>query len=76
MNEKETLRTTYRSDQKIIELISINPNISKREIAEKLGNMTEDEVKYNLNKLAKEKRIKRVGPDNGGYWEIYDGRDL
>ena len=27
---------------------------------------------YDLQKLKKEKRIKRVGPDKGGYWEVKD----
>ena len=35
-----------------------------------IGNITEDGVKYNLDKLKKEGKIKRIGPDKGGSWEV------
>lgn len=33
-------------------------------------NITSDGVKYNLKKLVLHQIIERIGPDNGGYWEI------
>ena len=39
-------------------------------MADALGGITEDGVKYQLNKLKKQGRIARVGPDKGGYWEV------
>ncbi len=33
-------------------------------------NLTSDGVKYNLNKLVKSGILARIGPDNGGYWDI------
>jgi len=61
--------TTQKTTQKISELIKENPKISRRELAEKIG-ITEDGIKFNLNQLKSQKKIKRIGPDKGGHWEI------
>lgn len=71
---KTTQKTTQKinlnnNQQKIIKLIENNPSITRKEIAKEI-NLTEDGVKYNLNKLKKSKIIERVGPDKGGYWTV------
>ena len=72
--EKITQKTTQKiklnnNQLKIIELIKENPKITRNELAKKL-NITSDGVKYNLKKLVYNGIIERIGPDNGGYWEI------
>lgn len=72
--EKITQKTTQKiklnkSQLKIIELIRENPNITRNELADIL-NITSDGVKYNLKKLVDNGIIERIGPDNGGYWEV------
>ena len=72
--EKITQKTTQKiklnnNQLKIIELIKENPKITRNELSKKL-NITSDGVKYNLKKLVDNKIIERIGPDNGGYWEI------
>lgn len=70
--EQITQKTTQKLNNnqlKIIELIKENPKITRNELANKL-NITSDGVKYNLKKLVDNKIIERIGPDNGGYWEI------
>ncbi|MDZ7611983.1 MAG: winged helix-turn-helix transcriptional regulator [Candidatus Moranbacteria bacterium] len=67
---EEIEKTTQKTTQKILEIIRENPNATRREIAEKLGDITPDGVKYNLEKLKKEEKIRRIGPDKGGHWEI------
>lgn len=72
--EKTTQKTTQKiklnnSQLKIIELIRGNPKITRNELADIL-NITSDGVKYNLKKLVDNNIIKRIGPDNGGYWEV------
>ncbi len=72
---KTTQKTTQKelklnnNQQKIINLINDNPYITRNELADKLD-ITPDGVKYNLNKLTKNKIIERIGPDNGGYWKV------
>ncbi len=54
---------------KIIELIKENAKITRNELANIL-NITPDGVKYNLKKLVDYNIIERIGPDNGGYWQL------
>ncbi len=61
--------TPQKTTQKIIELIQEDPNITRKQLSEKIG-ITEDGIKYNLNLLIKFGKIKRVGPDKGGHWEV------
>lgn len=72
--EKTTQKTTQKiklnnNQLKIIELVRDNPKITRNELSNKL-NITPDGVKYNLKKLVDNDIIERVGPDNGGCWEI------
>jgi predicted HTH transcriptional regulator len=47
--------TTQKTDLKILEIINSNSKISRKEIAEILGDISESGVKYHLNKLVKKK---------------------
>lgn len=75
--EKTTQETTQENiisklndnQQKIIDYIKVNPNITRNELAEKL-NITAAGVKYNLNKLVKDGIIERVGSTKAGCWKI------
>ena len=49
---------------------SENPSAGRREIAERLADVTEDGVKYHLDRLKAEGKIRRVGPARGGHWEV------
>jgi ATP-dependent DNA helicase RecG len=67
-------KTTQKTTQKrIFELLRESPSLSRRELAEILGDITEDGVKYHLDKLKKEGKIERMGGDRGGYWKINPG---
>jgi len=68
--QKTTRKTTRKTTQKILDLLRENPNASRKELALMLENITENGIKYHLNKLSKEKIITRIGPDKGGHWEI------
>ncbi|MFH1358787.1 MAG: winged helix-turn-helix transcriptional regulator [archaeon] len=72
---KMAFGTTQKTTQKILELIRENPRISRRELGERILNITEDGIKYNLNKLVKLGLLKRVGPAKGGYWEVVEIKD-
>ncbi|MCE5222749.1 winged helix-turn-helix transcriptional regulator [bacterium] len=65
-------QTTQKTTQKILAILKDNPKISRVELTHLLGNITDKGVKYHLNKLKQENRIRRVGPDKGGYWEIVE----
>ena len=48
-----------------------NPYITNKELAEVCG-ITEDGVYWNTKKLKKSNRIRRIGGDKGGYWEVIE----
>ncbi len=47
-----------------------DPSAGRRLISEKLGDITEDGVKYQLNKMKTEGLIIRIGSAKGGYWKV------
>lgn len=55
---------------KIIELLIPNNTISATEIANTIGNITRDGVRYHLNRLKIEGRIQHHGSSKTGYWEV------
>ena len=53
----------------ILDALQEHPQISRKELAEKLGE-TEETIQSRLRKLLKEGIIQRIGPDKGGHWEV------
>ena len=69
---KITQKTTQKLNDNqinILKYIKENPKITRNELASKL-NISSDGVKYNIKKLIDKNVIERIGPDNGGYWNI------
>jgi len=59
------------NQKKILKLIAKNPQISKREMAGKIGIST-TAIDKNLNSLKKRGILKRIGSAKGGHWELED----
>ena len=53
----------------ILVLIKDNPQITQKNLMVKTG-LTRRGVEWNLKKLKEANRIRRIGPDKGGHWEI------
>lgn len=75
--DNETLGTTQTitvrlsgKQRAIIDYIHSHPNASRKEIAANLNDITENGVKYHIQKLQKQRIIKRVGADFGEHWDI------
>lgn len=64
-----TQKTSVKTSVKIIEAIRQNSDITIPELAELTG-VTERSVERNVQRLQLENRLRRVGPDKGGYWEV------
>ncbi len=69
-----TNATTYiegltKNEKNIFEMIKINPQMSKKEIAETLE-LSEPTVSKTIKKLKDMQRIERVGSNKSGYWKI------
>jgi len=56
---------------KIVNLIKINPRINRLKLAKEL-NLTDSAIKKNLRILKEQGKIKRIGPDKGGHWEVIE----
>ncbi len=65
-----TTQTLSKIQIAIIDYIHNHPNASRKEIAANINDITENGVKYHMQKLQKMGIIKRVGADFGGHWEI------
>ena len=71
MEQESSLKSSLKSSQKILELISASPSITISEIADRLG-MTTRGVDKNIKRLKEQGVIRRVGPDKGGHWEVIE----
>jgi ATP-dependent DNA helicase RecG len=67
--QKTTQKSTQKTTQKILALIQEKPEITRQEMADKLG-ITDSGVKYHLEKMQGKGLLRRVGPDRGGHWEV------
>lgn len=70
--QETTQETTQKTEDRILEILKHYPEYGRVQISEALGDITEDGVKYHLDKLRKLGKIKHVGPSKGGHWEIID----
>jgi len=67
-----TQMTTQIISEKILQLIKEDASISRKQLAEKISNITEDGIKYHLDKLKEARKIKRIGGTRG-IWKILNG---
>ena len=68
---KTTAKTTVKTTVKILELIKKDNKITRQALADIIG-ITIDGVDYNLKKLKQNGKLKRIGPDKGGHWELIE----
>ena len=67
---KTTQKTTQKSSEKILGIIRNKSEISAQEIASIIA-ISPRAVEKNIAKLKQKGKLKRVGSDKGGYWEVY-----
>lgn len=58
-----------KSKEKILSMLSGNPHITTSELSAATG-LSISGVGKHLRALKTEGRIKRIGPDKGGYWKV------
>ena len=61
------------TQENILAGLRVEPTLTRKLLAQRLG-ISEDGVKYHLNKLKAAGRIRRVGPTKGGRWEVVEHR--
>jgi ATP-dependent DNA helicase RecG len=68
-NEKTSVKTSVKTDKKILDLMKENPEITIPEIAEKIGKV-KSTVDKQIAKLKEKGRLERVGSDKTGKWNV------
>ena len=64
-------RTVENTVEKILRVMKENPKIAIMELTKQTG-LTRRGVEWNIDKLKKESKIKRIGGKNGGYWKVLE----
>lgn len=67
--EKMSVKTPEKTPEKILSLLSRQPTLSLSEVATAIGRSSRT-VERAVAKLAEAGRLKRIGPDKGGHWEV------
>ncbi len=69
--QKTALKTTLKSPaERIVDHLKQDPRASRKQLAEAMGDISEDGVKYHLKKLQDSGRLTRIGPPRGGKWVV------
>jgi len=63
------MKTRVKTGKKILGIIKENPNVTRVEIAELTG-ISLKGIDWQLSRMKTLGRLKRIGPDKGGYWEV------
>jgi ATP-dependent DNA helicase RecG len=66
---KRTKRNLEETSEKILKLIHKNSSITIHEMVNIIG-VSQRSIERNLKKLQIENKLKRIGADIGGYWEL------
>jgi ATP-dependent DNA helicase RecG len=67
-------KTRKKTREKVLAIIAELPTITTAELAERIG-ITAKGIEWQLGKLKADGRVRRVGPDKGGHWEIIEDAD-
>lgn len=74
-SEKSSGKTLGKTSGKIIDAVRKDPQITIPELAKLIG-VTERSIDRNISNLQSEsggkRRLRRVGPAKGGYWEVLE----
>ena len=71
-NRSDIFRWSFKSKKNfetILGIILENPRITVKDLSQLTG-LSVGRVRWNLDKLEEKGKLKRVGPDKGGYWEV------
>jgi ATP-dependent DNA helicase RecG len=68
-SEKMSEKMSEKTSEKILQAILENAEITIAVLADRVGISTRT-VERNIRKLQEEKRLRRIGPDRGGHWEV------
>lgn len=68
-SEKMSGKTSEKTPERILKIINENPSVTIVEMEHSIG-LTQRTIERALSKLKKTGKIRRIGPDKGGRWEV------
>ena len=71
VNDNANAKTSTKTSTKIMDAIMENPNISLDELSDKMG-ISRSGVRWNIDKLKRDGRIKREGGRKNGRWVVIE----
>ena len=66
---QKTLNTTQK---KILNYLKEHPNATRKDMSAVIGDITEDDIKFNIGKLQQYGLLKREGGRKSGTWVVID----
>ena len=61
--------TSEKTSEKILQLLTDDPSLTIAVLAKRCG-VTTRSIERNVTKLQADRKLRRVGPDKGGHWEV------
>ena len=71
--EKSREKGKEKSKEKILALLSANPHATTADLLAETG-LSVSGVEKNIRELKAIGRLRRIGPDTGGHWEVVEGQ--
>lgn len=71
-NKETTPKPLNTTQKKILEYLYNYPKATRKDVAQALGDITEDGVKFNIGLLQQYGRLRRKGGRKNGEWEVVD----
>lgn len=68
-SEKTPEKASEKTSEKILTILAENPTTTIAELSDRTG-VTPRSIERNLRNLTASGRLKRIGPDKGGHWEV------
>ena len=68
-SKKTPVKTSVKTSVKILQFLEVNPSMTLAEIAGEIGKSLRA-IEFASSKLVKENRLRHVGPQKGGHWEV------
>ncbi|MFO0433354.1 MAG: winged helix-turn-helix transcriptional regulator [bacterium] len=69
--EKTQEKTREKTAAAILRMLGEQPEMSIAELAERLGKVPST-IERAIRKLRESGRLKRIGPDKGGHWQLIE----
>ena len=69
---KSVEKSVEKGKEKILALLSANPHATTADLIAETG-LSVSGVGKNIRELKATGRLRRVGPDKGGHWEVVEG---